>query len=189
MVDDAHGMGVLGKGHGTVAHFNATDQVDLIMSTFSKSFASLGGFVAGDDEVIHYIKHHARSLIFSASIPPANAAAALEALHVMHDEPERIQRVNDIGNRMRTEYTRLGFDIGKSVTPVIPILIGDFDRTLAVWKALFDAGVFVNPVLSPAVPEGHELLRTSYMSIHTDAQMSRVLEMFETVGKQVGLIS
>jgi 8-amino-7-oxononanoate synthase len=189
MVDDAHGMGVLGKGHGTVAAFNMTDQVDLIMSTFSKSFASLGGFVAGDDRVIHYIKHHARSMIFSASIPPANAAAALEALHVMRDEPERIQRVNDIAGFMRKEYTRLGFDIGKSVTPVIPILIGDNDRTLAVWKALFEAGVFVNPVLCPAVPEGRELLRTSYMATHTDDQMARVLETFEMVGRKVGLIS
>ena len=189
MVDDAHGMGVLGKGHGTVAAFDLTGQVDLIMSTFSKSFASLGGFIAGDEMVIHFIKHHARSLIFSASIPPANTAAALEALHVMQDEPERIQRVNDIGSFMRKEYTRLGFDIGKSVTPVIPILIGDNNRTLAVWKALFEAGVFVNPVLSPAVPEGRELLRTSYMATHTDNQLARVLEIFEMVGKQVGLIS
>jgi 8-amino-7-oxononanoate synthase len=189
MVDDAHGMGVLGKGHGTAAAFNLTGQVDLIMSTFSKSFASLGGFVAGDEKVIHYIKHHARSMIFSASIPPANAAAALEALHIMRDEPERIQRVNDVGAFMRKEYTRLGFDIGKSVTPVVPILIGNHTRTLTVWKTLFDAGVFVNPVLCPAVPEGCELLRTSYMATHTDAQMERVLETFERVGQQVGLIS
>jgi 8-amino-7-oxononanoate synthase len=189
MVDDAHGMGVLGKGHGTVADFGMTDQVDLIMSTFSKSFASLGGFIAGSEEVIHYIKHHARSLIFSASIPPSNTATALEALHVMNDEPDRIQRVNDIGAHMRAEYTRMGFDIGKSVTPVIPIIIGGHVKTLTVWKSLFDAGVFVNPVLSPAVPEGRELLRTSYMATHTDEQMSKVLETFENIGKQVGLIS
>jgi 8-amino-7-oxononanoate synthase len=159
------------------------------MSTFSKSFASLGGFIAGDEDVIHYIKHNARSIIFSASIPPANAAAALAALHVMRDEPNRIQRVNDIGATMRKEYRRLGFDIGKSETPIIPILIGDYTRTLTIWKALFDAGVFVNPVLSPAVPEGRQLLRTSYMATHTDAQMSRVLETFERVGRQTGLIS
>jgi 8-amino-7-oxononanoate synthase len=189
MVDDAHAMGVLGKGHGTAAHFGLTDGVDLIMSTFSKSFASLGGFIAGDEDVIHYIKHNARSIIFSASIPPANAAAALAALHVMRDEPNRIQRVNDIGATMRKEYRRLGFDIGKSETPIIPILIGDYTRTLTIWKALFDAGVFVNPVLSPAVPEGRQLLRTSYMATHTDAQMSRVLETFERVGRQTGLIS
>jgi 8-amino-7-oxononanoate synthase len=188
MVDDAHAMGILGQGHGTAAHFNLTDDVDLIMSTFSKSFASLGGFIAGDDDIIHYIKHHARALIFSASIPPANAAAALAALHVMQTEPERIQRVNDIGAYMRKEYKRLGFDIGTSETPVIPILIGDDMRTLTTWKALFDAGIFVNPVLAPAVPEGRQLLRTSYMATHTDEQMNRVLATFERIGKQVGLI-
>jgi 8-amino-7-oxononanoate synthase len=189
MVDDAHATGVLGGGHGTGAHFNMTGDVDLIMSTFSKSFASLGGFIAGDDSVVHYIKHHARAMIFSASIPPANAAAALAALHVMKAEPERIQRVNDIAAHMRQEYRRLGFEIGKSESPIIPILIGDDMRTLAIWKALFDAGIFVNPVISPAVPEGHQLLRTSYMATHTDEQMSRVLETFAKVGKQVGLIS
>jgi 8-amino-7-oxononanoate synthase len=189
MVDDAHATGVLGGGHGTSAHFNMTGDVDLIMSTFSKSFASLGGFIAGDDSVVHYIKHHARAMIFSASIPPANAAAALAALHVMKAEPERIQRVNDIAAHMRQEYRRLGFEIGKSESPIIPILIGDDMRTLAIWKALFDAGIFVNPVISPAVPEGHQLLRTSYMATHTDEQMSRVLETFAKVGKQVGLIS
>ncbi len=189
MVDDAHATGVLGGGRGTAAHFNVTDDVDLIMSTFSKSFASLGGFIAGDDDIVQYIKHHARAMIFSASIPPANAAAALAALHVMQTEPERIQRVNDIAATMRKEYIRLGFNIGKSETPVIPILIGDDMRTLAIWKALFDAGVFVNPVISPAVPEGRQLLRTSYMATHTDEQMSRVLETLAKVGKQVGLIS
>jgi 8-amino-7-oxononanoate synthase len=189
MVDDAHATGVLGGGRGTAAHFNLTSDVDLIMSTFSKSFASLGGFIAGDEAIAHYIKHHARAMIFSASMPPANAAAALAALHVMQAEPERIQRVNDIAATMRKEYRRLGFDIGKSVSPIIPILIGDDRRTLTIWKALFDAGVFVNPVIAPAVPEGRQLLRTSYMATHTDEQMSRVLETFEKVGKQVGLIS
>jgi len=189
MVDDAHAMGVLGGGRGTAAHFNVTDGVDLIMSTFSKSFASLGGFIAGDEPVIHYIKHHARALIFSASIPPANAAAALAALHVMQEEPERVARLNEIAARMRQEYRRLGFDIGQSETPVIPILIGDDMRTLLIWKVLFEAGVFVNPVISPAVPEGHQLLRTSYMATHTDEQLDRVLEIFARVGRQVGLIS
>lgn len=189
MVDDAHAMGVLGGGRGTAAHFGLTDGVDLIMSTFSKSFASLGGFIAGDEPVIHYIKHHARALIFSASIPPANAAAALAALQVMREEPERIARLNQIAERMRREYRRLGFNIGASETPVIPIIIGDDTRTLLTWKALFDAGVFVNPVLAPATPEGRQLLRTSYMATHTDEQMDRVLETFEKVGKQMGLIS
>lgn len=189
MVDDAHGMGVLGGGHGTAAHFGATDEVDLIMSTFSKSFASLGGFIAGKEEVVHYIKHSARSMIFSASIPPANAAAALAALHVMSEEPERIQRVNDNGLKMREGFKSLGFNIGHSVTPIIPIIIGDDQLTFATWRLLFENGVFVNPVISPAVAPGHQLLRTSYMATHTDAQLDRVLETFEKVGKQVGLIS
>ncbi|PKO10674.1 MAG: 8-amino-7-oxononanoate synthase [Chloroflexi bacterium HGW-Chloroflexi-2] len=188
MVDDAHGMGVTGGGHGTSYHFGVTKDVDLIMSTFSKSFASLGGFVAGDADVVHYIKHFARSLIFSASIPPGNAAAALASLQVMREEPERIERVNKIGERMRTGFKELGFDIGNSETPVIPILIGSDEKTFLTWKLLFDAGVFVNPVISPAVSPGHQLLRTSYMATHTDEQLDTVLEIFSQIGKQVGLI-
>jgi len=188
MVDDAHAMGVLGGGRGTAAHFGMTDEVDLIMSTFSKSFASLGGFIAGGEDVIHYIKHAARSLIFSASIPPSNTAAALAALNVMRQEPERIQRVNDIGKKMREGYKALGFNIGASVTPVVPIVIGDDQLTFATWRLLFENGVFVNPVISPAVAPGRQLLRTSYMATHTDDQLDRVLEIFEKVGKQVGLI-
>ncbi len=188
MVDDAHAMGVLGGGRGTAAHFGVVDDVDLIMSTFSKSFASLGGFIAGKEEVVHYIKHAARSLIFSASIPPSNAAAALAALQVMREEPERIQRVNDIGKKMREGYKALGFNIGASVTPVVPIIIGDDQLTFATWRMLFENGVFVNPVISPAVSPGRQLLRTSYMATHTDEQLDRVLGIFEQVGKQVGLI-
>lgn len=188
MVDDAHSLGVLGGGRGTAAHFGVTEGVDLIMSTFSKSFASLGGFIAGDSDVIQYIQHHARALIFSASIPPANAAAALAALEVMRQEPERVQRVNAIGERVRTELRRMGYQIGNSQTPIVPILIGDDMRTVLAWKALFEAGLFVNPVLSPAVPEGRQLLRTSYMATHTDQQIDRALELFEKVGKQIGLI-
>jgi 8-amino-7-oxononanoate synthase len=188
MVDDAHAMGVLGGGRGTAAHFGLTDQVDLIMSTFSKSFASLGGFIAGDEPIIHYVKHHARALIFSASIPPANAAAALAALQVMKDEPERITRLNQIGAYMRSSFQQLGFNTGNSVTPVIPIIIGDTMQTIITWRLLFDAGVFVNPVLSPGVPEGSELLRTSYMATHTDDQLNRVLGIFEQVGREMGLI-
>jgi len=188
MVDDAHAMGVLGGGRGTAAHFGLTEETDLIMSTFSKSFASLGGFIAGKEEVIHYIKHAARSLIFSASIPPANAAAALAALQIMEQEPERIQRVNDIGQKMREGFKALGFNIGHSVTPIIPIIIGDDQKTFLTWRLLFENGVFVNPVISPAVAAGHQLLRTSYMATHTDEQLDRVLGIFEKVGKEVGLI-
>jgi 8-amino-7-oxononanoate synthase len=188
MVDDAHAMGVLGGGRGTAAHFGITEGVDLIMSTFSKSFASLGGFVAGDENVIHYIKHFARSLIFSASIPASNTVAALTALQIMREEPERVARVNEIGDRMRKAYTQLGFNIGHSVTPIIPILIGDNDLTFMMWKNLFENGVFVNPVISPAVAPGHQLLRTSYMATHTDDQLDRVIGIFEKSGRQLGLI-
>jgi 8-amino-7-oxononanoate synthase len=188
MVDDAHSTGGLGGGRGTAAHFGLTDEVDLIMSTFSKSFASLGGFIAGDEQVIHYIKHFARSIIFSASIPPSNTAAVLAALDVMRTEPERVERLLQIADYMRTEYQRLGFNTGNSVTPVIPILIGDDMRTFMTWKMLFESGVFVNPVISPAVATGRQMLRTSYMATHTDEQLDQVLTTFEKVGKQIGLI-
>lgn len=188
MVDDAHAMGVLGGGRGTSAHYGVTDDVDLIMSTFSKSFASLGGFIAGDEDIIHYIKHHARSLIFSASIPPSNTAAVLAALDVMRNEPERVDRLAEIADYMRTQYQALGFDTGNSVTPVIPILIGDDLKTFFTWKTLFESGVFVNAVISPAVQPGRQLLRTSYMATHTDEQLNQVLEIFEKVGKQIQLI-
>jgi 8-amino-7-oxononanoate synthase len=188
MVDDAHAMGVLGGGRGTAVHLGVTEDVDLIMSTFSKSFASLGGFIAGDENIIHYIKHHARALIFSASMPPANTAAALAALQVMREEPERIERLNIIAARMRKELRQLGFNIGNTETPIIPIIIGDDMHTIFTWKALFDNGVFVNPVLAPAVPEGRQLLRTSYMATHTDEQLDQVLETYERVGRQMELI-
>lgn len=188
MVDDAHAMGVFGGGRGTAAHFGVTEGVDLIMSTFSKSFASLGGFIAGDEDVIHYVKHNARSLIFSASIPASNAVAALTALQIMREEPERIERVNQIGEKMRKAYSELGFNIGHSVSPIIPILIGDNEKTFLMWKALFESGVFVNPVISPAVAPGRQLLRTSYMATHTDEQLNRVIDTFDKVGHQLGLI-
>jgi 8-amino-7-oxononanoate synthase len=188
MVDDAHALGVLGGGRGTAAHFGLDKEVDLIMGTFSKSLASIGGYIAGDEDVIHYIKHHARSLIFSASIPPANAATAFTALQVMQEEPQRVKRVNDIGDYMRKNYHELGFNTGTSVSPIIPIFVGDDRRAAIIWKAMFDAGVYVNMVVSPAVPEGKQLLRTSYMATHTDQQLNKVLEIFSQVGKQVGLI-
>jgi 8-amino-7-oxononanoate synthase len=189
MVDDAHAMGVLGGGRGTAAHFGVTDDVDLIMSTFSKSFASLGGFIAGDPDVISFIKHTGRSMIFSASIPPSNAAAALAALEVMRTEPERVQQVNANADYMRGELHRLGFDTGNSCTPVIPIIIGDDQLCFVVWRHLFDAGLFVNPVISPGVPAGRALLRTSYMATHTKEHMDRALAIYEQVGKAFGLIN
>ena len=188
MVDDAHGMGVTGRGRGTAHEFGLTHKVDLIMSTFSKSFASLGGFIAGDEAVVHYIKHTARSLIFSASIPAANAAAALAALDIIRNEPERVDRVNAIADRVRKDMRAMGFNVGESVTPIIPVIIGDDQKTFMAWKALFKNGVFVNPVIAPAVPQGSQLLRTSYMATHTDEQVDRVMETFRVVGKDVGII-
>jgi len=162
--------------------------VDLIMSTFSKSFASVGGFISGDEEIIHYVQHHARAMIFSASLSPANAAAALEALHIMRDEPEHAERALRNGEYMRREMRRIGLDIGNSVSPIIPIYIRDDMRTLLAWKLLMEAGVFTNPVISPAVAEGAQLLRTSYMATHTQDQLDRALEAYAQMGRQVGLI-
>ncbi|MEN6556077.1 MAG: aminotransferase class I/II-fold pyridoxal phosphate-dependent enzyme [Anaerolineaceae bacterium] len=188
MVDDAHALGVLGGGRGTAAQFGLTDQTDLIMSTFSKSMASIGGFIAGSFPVVDYIKHNARSLIFSASIPPANTATVLAALQIMKDEPERVENVNRNGEFMREGFHQLGFDTGHSCTPVIPIIIGDDELTFRTWRLLFDNGVFVNPVISPATAPGRQLLRTSYMATHTKSQLEHVLDVFAKVGKEVGLI-
>jgi 7-keto-8-aminopelargonate synthetase-like enzyme len=188
MVDDAHAIGVLGGGKGTAVHLGVNDDVDLVMGTFSKSFASLGGFIAGSESVIHYIKHTARSLMFSASMPPGNVAAVSAALDVMINEPERIERVNQISDRMRLEFQKLGFNTGPSQTPIIPIVIGDESATLLTWKLLFEEGVYTNPVVSPAVPSNLCLLRTSYMATHTDDQMAFVLEKFEKIGRMLDLI-
>jgi 8-amino-7-oxononanoate synthase len=189
MVDDAHSIGVLGEnGRGTAAHFDVTEDVDLIMGTFSKSFASLGGFIAGEAEVIHYIQHHARSLIFSASMPAASVAACLAALEVMRAEPERPKRLMALADRMRKGYQDLGYNTGASETPIIPIIIGDDMPTFRLWRALLEAGVYTNAVIPPAVPPSKSLLRTSYMATHTDEQMDLVLTLFETVGKEIGVI-
>lgn len=188
MVDDAHAIGVLGGGRGTAAHFDMIGEIDLQMGTFSKSFASLGGFIAGQKVVIDYIQHNARSLIFSASIPPSNAAAALAALEIMRDEPERVERLTVVAEKMRKGFTELGFDIGSSETPVIPIIVGEDMKTFIFWRALLDAGVYVNAVISPATPPGRQLLRTSYMATHTDDQLDQVLETFAVVGKKLGVI-
>jgi len=188
-VDDAHGMGVLGKtGRGTLEHFHAFDEVDLVTTTFSKSFASLGGFVAGRAEVINYIKHFSRPLIFSAAIPPANTAAVLKALEIIESEPGIVHRLQQTGERMRREFTSLGFDTGDSETPIIPILVRDYDKTFAFWKALFEAGIYTNAVVSPAVPADRSLLRTSYMATHTDKDLDQVLDTFQKIGKQMGII-
>ncbi len=189
MVDDAHSLGVMGNGRGTAAHFGVTDQVDLIMGTFSKSFASLGGFIAGDADVIHYIQHHARSLIFSASMPASNVAAVLAALEIMETEPERVERLWDVTERMRAGLKALGFNMGPSVTPIIPIQTGDVATTILAWKKCFDAGLYTNAVLAPAVPPDQCLLRTSYMATHTDEQIDRAIGILGEVGRELGLIN
>ncbi|OGC77373.1 MAG: 8-amino-7-oxononanoate synthase [candidate division Zixibacteria bacterium RBG_16_40_9] len=189
MVDDAHGIGVLGKnGRGTAEHFGLEDEVDIIMGTFSKSFASLGGFIAAQEEVIHYIKHFSRELIFSASMPPAAVAATLKALEIIQREPERRKRLWEITHKMQQGYRVLGFDIGNTQTPVIPIVIGEDLETFKFWKMLFENGVFANPIIPPAVPKGKALIRTSYTATHTDEQMDKVLEVFACVGKKMGMI-
>ncbi|MGB2980563.1 MAG: pyridoxal phosphate-dependent aminotransferase family protein [Candidatus Zixiibacteriota bacterium] len=189
MVDDAHSIGVLGKnGRGTAEHFGVEDEVDMVMGTFSKSFASLGGFIAGTERVINYIQHFSRPLIFSASPPPAAVAACLAALDIIENEPERRERLWEITRRMHKEYKALGFDIGPTETPIIPIYIGDDMKTFQFWKMLSDEGIFANPIISPAVAPGSQLLRTSYTATHTDQQLDRVLEVFEKVGKKMGVI-
>jgi len=190
MVDDAHSVGVLGKtGAGTAEHFGLQNRVDLTMGTFSKSFASQGGFVAGKHEVIDYIKHFGRALIFSASITPASAAAVLAALDIIESEPERRENLWKNAFRMQRELKTLGFDTGATATPIIPILVGEDMECFAFWKALFDNGVFTNPVVSPAVPPGGAMIRTSYTATHTDTHLDRVLEVLAKVGREKGLIS
>ena len=189
MVDDAHAIGVLGEGgRGTAEHFGVEDQVDLVMGTFSKSFASIGGFIAGKEEVIHYIKHFARALIFSASMPPSAVATCLAALDIIETEPERRTRLWKITRRMQEEYKNMGFEIGPTQTPIIPIHVGDDMKCFQFWKMLFDEGIFTNPIISPAVSPGSQLLRTSYTATHTDTQMDKVLDVFHRVGKKMGVI-
>jgi 8-amino-7-oxononanoate synthase len=188
MCDDAHSIGVMGGGKGTPAHFGVTDQVDLIMGTFSKSFASLGGFIAGDADVIHYIQHHARSLIFSASMPAASVAAVLAALDIMENEPQHVERLWKATERMRAGLLEMGFQLAPSVTPIIPIFIGQMETTFLAWKKCFEAGLYTNAVVSPAVPPDQGLLRTSYMATHTDEQIDRALEIMGEVGRELGLI-
>ncbi|MDY0341394.1 MAG: pyridoxal phosphate-dependent aminotransferase family protein [Coriobacteriia bacterium] len=189
MVDDAHASGVIGPtGNGTAAHFGLTDEVDLIMGTFSKSFASLGGFIAGDEPVIDYIKHNSRPFIFSAAMAPPSTGAALGALEVMETEPEHRERLWKVVKRMQAGYRELGFDTGTSETPVIPIILGDEMLVFEFWRRLLKEGVFVNPVRPPAVPQGRALLRTSYMATHTDEQMEFVLETFGRIGRELGVL-
>ena len=189
MLDDAHAIGVLGPGGaGTAAHFNLTDHVDLIMGTFSKSLAAIGGFIASSERVINYLKHHSRPFIFSASAAPASVAAVLAALDIMRDEPERIERLWENARFMKQRLDALGFDTGASQSPVIPVVIGDLERCFKVWRWLHDQGVFVNPVVPPAVPPGRALVRISLTAGHTRQQLSWALDKLAEVGRKFGLL-
>jgi 8-amino-7-oxononanoate synthase len=190
MVDDAHGIGVLGKtGRGTAEHFGLEDEVDLIMGTYSKSLASIGGFIAGDEKVVHYIKHFARALIFSASPPPASVAAVSAAIDIINNEPERIARLWKNARKMLSGFKALGFQTGPSETPIIPVIVGDNETAFKMVFMLQEEGVFANVAVSPAVPEGKALIRTSYMATHTTEQLDHVLSAFEKTGKALGLIN
>lgn len=188
MVDDAHSIGVMGGGRGTCAHYGVTEDVDLIMGTFSKSFASLGGFIAGEAKVMDYIQHHARSFVFSASMPASNVATVLAALDIMENEPEHVERLWEVTERMRSGLTEMGFRMGPSTTPIIPIIIGEREKTFLAWKGCFDAGLYTNAVIAPAVPPDMGLLRTSYMATHTDEQIDRALNILGEVGRELELI-
>ena len=189
MVDDAHGIGVLGRtGRGTAEHFGLEDEVDMIMGTYSKSLASIGGFIAASEEVIHYIKHFARALIFSASPPPASIASVSAAIDIIEEEPERRERLRRNTNKMLKGFKALGFDTGRSETPIIPLIVGDDQRAFLMAKMLHDKGIFANVAVSPAVPNGNALIRTSYMATHTDEQLDKVLQAFEEVGKALKII-
>ena len=190
MIDDAHSCGVLGKtGAGTGEHFGLENGVDLVMGTFSKSFASIGGFIAGEKKVINYIQHHARSFIFSASMPPTAVATVSKALDILISEPERIDQLWKNTRKMKKAFDEMGYDTGTSETPIIPIVLGEDMKTFMFWKILFENGIFVNPVVSPAVEPGHALLRTSYMATHSDDELDQVLDTFHKLGKQFGIIN
>ncbi|MFQ5966108.1 MAG: aminotransferase class I/II-fold pyridoxal phosphate-dependent enzyme [Acidimicrobiia bacterium] len=188
MVDDAHGVGVMGaNGRGTAEHFRVEKAADIIMGTFSKSLASIGGFIVSDAHVIDYVKHHSRALIFSASPPPAAVAAVIAALDIIEAEPERRQRLWENVNKMRDGYRQIGLDVGPSETPVIPLVIGEEGHTFYFWNALFEAGIFTNPIVPPAVPQGKCLLRTSYMATHTTEMLDHVLDVVAATADRVGL--
>jgi 8-amino-7-oxononanoate synthase len=189
MVDDAHSFGILGpRGDGTAAHFDVTKDMDLIMGTFSKSLGCIGGFISGEKMVIEYLKHHSRTMLFTASLPPSNVASVMAALGIIKAEPERREQLMEHARFIRDGLKSLGFDIGESVTPIIPIIIGKDLKTFQVWKDLMDAGVYTNPIVSPAVPQGRALLRTSYMATHTRNQLEFCLDMFEKTGRKARII-
>jgi len=189
MVDDAHGVGVMGEhGRGTMEHFGLENEADLVMGTFSKSLAAVGGYVVGDGKIIDFIKHNARSLMFSAAPPPASVASVIKAIEIIEREPERRQRLWDHTDYMKHEFSTMGYDTGDSASPVIPLVVGEDMAAYKMTRRLQEEGVFVNPVVSPAVPEGRALMRTSYMATHTRDQLDSALEAFRKVGREMGII-
>lgn len=190
LIDDAHATGVIGKGgRGTASHFDLEKEVDLTMGTFSKTFASLGGYVVGDRPVINYLKHHAPALIFSASPTPAAVAAALAALTILETEPYRMDRLLENAKKVREGLLAMGFNVVDGQTAIVPVVIGEDMQTFVFWRHLFEAGIFVNAFVNPGVPPGMAMLRTSYMATHEDHHLNRILEAFGEVGKKMGVIS
>ncbi|MBO7267872.1 MAG: pyridoxal phosphate-dependent aminotransferase family protein [Bacteroidaceae bacterium] len=189
MVDEAHGFGVLGpQGRGACHHLGVADGVDLIMGTFSKSFASIGGFIASDSDTINYLRHNSRSYIFSASLTPAATAAALASLHIMQDEPEHIERLWEVTRYALDGFRALGFEIGATETPIIPLYVRDMDKTFLVTRMLFDEGIFVNPVVPPACASGDTLIRFSLMATHTKRQVDYALEKMTKCFRKIGIL-
>jgi 8-amino-7-oxononanoate synthase len=189
LIDDAHSVGVIGKGgRGTASEFGLEKEIDLTMGTFSKTFASLGGFVAGEERVINYIKHNSLALIFSASPTPSSVAAALAALDILEAEPERVTRLIRNATKMRTSLKKAGFNVIDGRTAIVPVIVGSDELAFKMWRMLYDAGVFVNVFISPGVPQGRQMMRTSYMATHEDEQLDTILEIFIDIGKKLGLI-
>ena len=189
LIDDAHAVGVIGKGgRGTASEFGLENEIDMTMGTFSKTFASLGGFVAAKKEIINYIKHHSLALIFSASPTPSSVAAAIAALDILEAEPERVDRLIKNANKMRTGLKAEGFNVIEGRTAIVPVIVGDDLLAFKMWRMLYDAGVFVNVFISPGVPPGRQMMRTSYMATHEDKHLDKILEIFRDTGKKLGLI-
>lgn len=190
IVDDAHATGVLGElGRGTGEHFGLADGIDVIVGTFSKSFASVGGFVAADRAVVNYIKHTARPFIFTAALPAMQMAAALKALDIIETEPEHKTKLWENVHRFKGGIEALGFDTLGSETPIVPVLVGEEERTMAFWKHLWEAGIFTTPALPPGVPSGQSIIRTSVNANHSDEDLDILVSTFEHVGKQFGIIA
>ncbi|MDC1142158.1 pyridoxal phosphate-dependent aminotransferase family protein [Planctomycetota bacterium] len=188
-IDDAHGVGVVGpKGRGTAEHYGLHDEVDVIMGTFSKSFAGLGGFIVGEERVIDYVKHTSRQLIFAASMTPASVASVSVALDLIRNEPEHLANLRSVVKKVQGEFQRIGYEVPDQETPIIYVKVGDDVTALSYWKELLESGVYTNPVISPGVPQGQSGIRASFMGIHTDKDIDHIVEVFERLGKKYGLL-